>query len=100
MEMNESTGFQTRDYWYDLPEELIAQTPLQKRDASRLMVLNRETGEISHKHFYDIVDYLNPGDCLVMNDSRVLPARLLGHRPTGGAVEVLLLRDLGGNCWE
>ena len=98
--MNESTGFQTRDYWYDLPEELIAQTPLQKRDASRLMVLNRETGEISHKHFYDIVDYLNPGDCLVMNDSRVLPARLLGHRPTGGAVEVLLLRDLGGNCWE
>ena len=100
MEMNESTGFQTRDYWYDLPEELIAQTPLQKRDASRLMVLNRKTGEISHKHFYDIVDYLNPGDCLVMNDSRVLPARLLGHRPTGGAVEVLLLRDLGGNCWE
>ena len=98
--MNESTGFQTRDYWYDLPEELIAQTPLQKRDASRLMVLNRKTGEISHKHFYDIVDYLNPGDCLVMNDSRVLPARLLGHRPTGGAVEVLLLRDLGGNCWE
>ena len=68
--MNESTGFQTRDYWYDLPEELIAQTPLQKRDASRLMVLNRKTGEISHKHFYDIVDYLNPGDCLVMNDSR------------------------------
>ena len=98
--MNESTGFQTRDYWYDLPEELIAQTPLQKRDASRLMVLNRETGEISHKHFYDIVDYLNPGDCLVMNDSRVLPARLLGHRPTGGAVEVLLLRDLGDRCWE
>ena len=100
MEMNESTGFQTRDYWYDLPEELIAQTPLQKRDTSRLMVLNRETGEISHRHFYDIVDYLNPGDCLVMNDSRVLPARLLGHRPTGGAVEVLLLRDLGNNCWE
>ena len=100
METNENAGFQTKDYWYDLPEELIAQTPLQKRDTSRLMVLNRETGEISHKHFYDIVDYLNPGDCLVMNDSRVLPARLLGHRPTGGAVEVLLLRDLGNNCWE
>ena len=100
METNENTGFQTKDYWYDLPEELIAQTPLQKRDASRLMVLNRETGEISHKNFYDIVEYLNPGDCLVMNDSRVLPARLLGHRPTGGAVEVLLLRDLGNNCWE
>ena len=100
LETNENVGFQTKDYWYDLPEELIAQTPLQKRDTSRLMVLNRETGAISHKHFYDIVDYLNPGDCLVMNDSRVLPARLLGHRPTGGAVEVLLLRDLGNNCWE
>ena len=93
-------GFQTKDYWYDLPEELIAQTPLQKRDTSRLMVLNRETGEIRHQHFYDVLDYLNPGDCLVMNDSRVLPARLLGHRPTGGAVEVLLLRDLGNNRWE
>ena len=64
------------------------------------MVLDRETGETEHKHFFDIIDYLNPGDCLVMNDSRVLPARLLGHRPTGGAVEVLLLRDLGNKCWE
>ena len=90
----------THDFWYDLPEELIAQTPLQQRDASRLMVLNKQTGEIAHKHFYDIVNYLRPGDCLVMNDSRVLPARLLGHRPTGGAVEVLLLRDLGDKCWE
>ena len=90
----------TQDFWYDLPEELIAQTPLEKRDSSRLMVLDRETGEINHKHFYDIVDYLHPGDCLVMNDSRVLPARLLGHRPTGGAVEVLLLRDLGNKRWE
>ena len=90
----------THDFYYDLPEELIAQTPLEKRDTSRLMTLDRTTGEVNHKHFYDIVDYLNPGDCLVMNDSRVLPARLLGHRPTGGAVEVLLLRDLGGKCWE
>jgi len=90
----------THDFYYDLPEELIAQTPLEKRDTSRLMVLNRETGEVTHKHFYDILDYLQPGDCLVMNDSRVLPARLLGHRPTGGAVEVLLLRDLGNKCWE
>lgn len=90
----------THDFYYDLPEELIAQTPLQQRDASRLMVLNRETGEIAHKHFFDILDYLNPGDCLVLNDSRVLPARLLGHRPTGGAVEVLLLRDLGDKKWE
>jgi len=90
----------THDFYYDLPEELIAQTPLEKRDTSRLMVLNRQSGEVSHKHFYDILDYLQPGDCLVMNDSRVLPARLLGHRPTGGAVEVLLLRDLGNKCWE
>ena len=90
----------THDFWYDLPEELIAQTPLQQRDTSRLCVLNKTTGEVSHKHFYDILDYLNPGDCLVMNDSRVLPARLLGHRPTGGAVEVLLLRDLGNKQWE
>ncbi len=91
---------QTHDFWYNLPEELIAQTPLDKRDSSRLLALDRKTGKVSHKHFYDILDYLNPGDCLVMNDSRVLPARLLGNRPTGGAVEVLLLRDLGGNRWE
>lgn len=90
----------THDFYYDLPQELIAQTPLEQRDASRLMVLNRQTGEISHRHFHDIPDYLNPGDCLVMNDSRVLPARLLGHRPTGGMAEVLLLRDLGNKCWE
>ena len=90
----------THDFYYDLPEELIAQTPLEKRDTSRLMVLDRQTGGVTHKHFYDILDYLKPGDCLVMNDSRVLPARLLGHRPTGGAVEVLLLRDLGDKCWE
>ena len=90
----------THDFYYDLPQELIAQTPLEQRDASRLMVLNRQTGEISHRHFHDILDYLNPGDCLVMNDSRVLPARLLGHRPTGGMAEVLLLRDLGNKRWE
>ena len=90
----------TLDFYFDLPEELIAQTPLQQRDASRLLVLNRQTGEREHRHFYDILDYLRPGDCLVMNNSRVLPARLLGHRPTGGAVEVLLLRDLGDKKWE
>ena len=90
----------TQDFWYDLPEELIAQTPLQKRDSSRLMVLDKNTGNVEHKHFFDIIDYLHPGDCLVMNDSRVLPARLLGHRPTGGAVELLLLRDLGDKQWE
>lgn len=97
----ESTcDFKTKDFWYDLPQELIAQTPLEKRDSSRLLVMNKETGELSHRHFYDIVEYLNPGDCLVMNDSRVLPARLLGHRPTGGAVELLLLRNLGDKKWE
>mgnify|MGYP002535994498 CR=1 FL=1 len=88
------------DFEYELQQELIAQTPAQKRDCSRLMVVDRKTGEVAHKHFYDIIDYLDPGDCLVMNDSRVLPARLLGHRPTGGAVEVLLLRDLGDKRWE
>ncbi len=90
----------THDFWYDLPEELIAQTPLQQRDASRLLALDVKTGKTQHRHFYDILDYLQPGDCLVMNNSRVLPARLLGHRPTGGAVEVLLLRDLGDKKWE
>ena len=97
---SEEKKLKTHDFYYDLPEELIAQTPLEQRDSSRLMVLNRETGEIAHKHFYDVIDYLNPGDCLVLNDSRVLPARLMGHRPTGGAVEVLLLRDLGNKQWE
>lgn len=92
--------YKTKDFWYDLPEELIAQTPLQQRDSSRLLVLDRESGRVEHKHFYDIIDRLRPGDCLVMNDSRVLPARLLGQRPTGGAVEVLLLRDLGDKKWE
>ena len=90
----------THDFWYDLPEELIAQTPLEQRDTSRLLVMNRQTGAVNHRHFYDILEYLQPGDCLVMNDSRVLPARLLGHRPTGGAAEILLLKDLGNKKWE
>lgn len=91
----------TSDFYYDLPQELIAQTPLKRRDGSRLLTLNRETGEIAHRHFYDIREYLNPGDTLVLNDSRVLPARLLGHRvPTGGAAELLLLKDHGNNTWE
>ncbi len=90
----------THDFWYDLPEELIAQTPLQQRDTSRLLLLNRKSGAVEHRHFADIIEYLRPGDCLVLNDSRVLPARLLGHRPTGGGAELLLLRDLGENTWE
>ncbi len=100
MEDKQTVTLATHDFWYDLPEELIAQTPLEQRDTSRLMCLDRMTGAVTHKHFYDIIHSLRPGDCLVMNDSRVLPARLLGHRPTGGAVEVLLLRDLGDKCWE
>ena len=91
----------THDFYYDLPPELIAQTPLQRRDGSRLLTLDRYTGAVEHKHFCDIADMLRLGDCLVMNDSRVLPARLLGHRePTGGAVEVLLLTDNGDGVWE
>ena len=88
------------DFWFDLPEELIAQTPLEKRDTSKLLHLNKNNGEVSHHHFSDIKSFLRKGDCLILNDSRVLPARLLGHRPTGGQIEVLLLRDLGGDEWE
>ena len=89
------------DFYYDLPEELIAQTPLEKRDTSRLMVLDKKTGQVQHKHFYDIIDYLQAGDCLVINDTKVIPARLYGQKTgTGGAVEVLLLKDLGDSRWE
>lgn len=91
----------TSDFYYDLPKELIAQTPLEPRDSSRLLVLGRENGKIEHKHFYDIIDYLNPGDLLVCNDSRVLPARIFGIKDeTGARVEFLLLKQLGGNRWE
>ena len=88
------------DFSFDLPEELIAQTPLQRRDSSRLMHLDPRTGEIEHRHFYELPGYLRPGDCLVVNDTRVLPARLLGTRSSGGSVELLLLRDLGDGRWE
>lgn len=88
------------DFNFDLPEELIAQTPLEKRDTSRLLHLDKSTGELEHGHFYDIKKYLKRGDCLVLNDSRVLPARLIGARPTGGSVELVLLKDLGDGCWE
>ena len=91
----------TSDFYYDLPEELIAQTPLEQRDTSRLMTLERDTGKIEHHHFYDLLDYLKEGDCLILNNSRVLPARLLGQRlPGGGACEVLLLIDRGDKTWE
>ncbi len=88
------------DFSFELPEELIAQTPLLQRDASRLLHLDKNTGELEHAHFYDLPRFLRPGDCLVMNDSRVLPARLIGVRPSGGSVELVLLRDLGEGKWE
>ena len=88
------------DFYFYLPERLIAQTPLEKRDTSRLLHLDKTTGEIEHRHFYDVKQYLRKGDCLVLNDSRVLPARLIGARPTGGSVELVLLKDLGEGCWE
>ena len=88
------------DFYYDLPTELIAQTPIEKRDSSRLMHLDKETGAIGHFLFHDLPKLLRPGDCLVLNDSRVLPARLIGRRETGGAVEVVLLRDRGDGVWE
>ncbi len=91
----------TEDFDFDLPEELIAQTPLQDRAASRLLVLDHTTGEIEDKHFHDIIHELNPGDALVMNDTRVLPARLYGEKPeTGGHLEVLLLNNIAGDTWE
>ena len=91
----------TSDFNYELPPELIAQTPIPQRDASRLLVLDKNTGAWQHRHFYDLPEYLRPGDCLILNNSRVLPARLLGHRlPGGGACEVLLLTDKGDKVWE
>ena len=91
----------TSDFDYNLPPELIAQTPAERRDASRLLCRDKTTGEYSHHHFYDLPDFLRPGDCLILNNSRVLPARLLGNRlPGGGACEVLLLIDRGENVWE
>lgn len=91
----------TSDFYYELPEELIAQTPVEPRNSSRLMVLPRNGGEIEHKHFYDLPEFLKPGDCLVLNNTRVLPARLYGTREdTGAAVEFVLLRQHGNKLWE
>ena len=92
---------QTKDFDFELPEELIAQTPIEPRDASRLMVLDKTTGEIEHRHFHDITEYLNEGDCLVLNNSRVLPARIYGIKnETGAHVEFLLLKNCGDDVWE
>ena len=90
----------TDDFDYELPKELIAQTPLSKRDESRLLVLDKESGEVVHKKFYDIIDYLNPGDALVINDTKVIPARIVGVKEdTGAIIELLLLKDMG-DSWE
>lgn len=98
--MQEST-LKTQDFYYDLPQELIAQTPAEPRDSSRLMALDRKTGRVRHCNFYDIIDFLNPGDCLILNDSRVLPARIYGVKEgTGAHVEFLLLENKGGDTWE
>ncbi len=95
------TGYSTKDYYYDLPEELIAQDPLEDRSSSRLMVLGKKSGEVSHHHFRDILDYLRPGDCLVINNTRVIPARLIGtKKETGAHVEILLLRRKKDDIWE
>ena len=95
------TGYSTKDYYYDLPKELIAQDPLEDRSSSRLMVLGKKSGEVSHHHFYEIVDFLRPGDCLVINNTRVIPARLIGtKKETGAHVEILLLRRRKDDIWE
>ncbi len=89
------------DFDFDLPEDLIAQTPINKRDNSRMLVLNSKTGKISHRHFYDVLDYLNKGDTLVLNDTKVIPARLYGVKEeTGAAIEILMLKDLGEDVWQ
>ena len=94
-------GLKTSDYWFDLPSELIAQDPLVDRDSSRLMVVNKDTGSVTHKTFRDIVEYLRPGDCLVLNNTRVIPARLLGVKEdTGAHVEVFLLKRMSDSDWE
>lgn len=90
----------TAEFDYELLPELIAQTPVEPRDASRLMVVNRRTGEITHRHFFDLPEFLSPGDLLIYNESRVIPARLFARKPTGGKVELLLLRQRTGNVWE
>lgn len=96
-----ATKMDVKDFRYDLPQELIAQDPLEDRSSSRLLVLDKDTGEITHKHFYDIIDYLNEGDCLVLNETKVIPARLMGvKKDTGAVVEILLLKRKSKTVWE
>lgn len=96
-----ATKMDVKDFRYDLPQELIAQDPLEDRSSSRLLVLDKDTGKITHKHFYDIIDYLDEGDCLVLNDTKVIPARLMGvKKDTGAVVEILLLKRKSKTVWE
>ncbi len=91
----------TEDFDYELPQELIAQVPLKNRSESRLLVMDKKTGELEHKHFYDVIDYLNKGDALVINDTKVIPARIIGIKEeTGAVIELLLLKDINGDTWE
>ena len=99
---NEKTGsgLKTSDFYFDLPEELIAQDPLPDRSSSRLLMLDKNSGKTKHETFKNVIDYLNPGDCLVLNNTKVIPARLIGNRETGGQVEVLLLKRHENDVWE
>ena len=100
MNKNNVDLLNTKSYFYNLPEELIAQTPAEPRDASRLLVYHKDSGDIEHKIFRDVVDYLHEGDVLVINNTRVLPARLYGKKDTGAVIEVLLLKRINLNTWE
>lgn len=97
---NQTQGLKTSDFYFDLPEELIAQDPLLDRSSSRLLVLDKKSGATKHETFKNVIEYLNPGDCLVLNNTKVIPARLIGNRETGGAVEVLLLKRHEKDVWE
>jgi S-adenosylmethionine:tRNA ribosyltransferase-isomerase len=101
MSNDQNLGLSTADYYFDLPKELIAQDPMEKRDECRLLVVDKETGEVEHHKFNEIINYLDPGDCLVLNNTKVIPARLLGEKEgTGAAVEILLLKRREGDVWE
>ena len=97
---NQAQGLKTSDFYFDLPEELIAQDPLLDRSSSKLLMLDKQTGKTKHEIFKNIIDYLNKGDCLVLNNTKVIPARLIGNRETGGQVEVLLLKRHQNDVWE
>ena len=101
MSENREIGLSTADYYFDLPQELIAQDPMEKRDECKLLVMDKETGNVEHHVFNEVINYLQPGDCLVLNNTKVIPARLLGVKEeTGAAVEILLLKRKEADVWE